>query len=467
MSFRSNRRQFLGSVAALGAATAVPPAALGRTASQCDFDVIVIGGGFAGAVASRDCQKYGLRTLLLEARSRLGGRTFDTEWNGHHVELGGTWVHWMQPGIWSEIHRYGLSVTETVGAVPDRLIARAENFSLDEEAGKVAEEIARGGDLYFENARMLWERPWDPTYARAIHAANDSVTMLDRLKQVKLTPLQHHVVECFMETVVHNALEQGSYLEVARVFALGGYQWSLFNDVLTRYQITEGTGELIRRIAADGRAEIKLSAPVSRIEQQPEFVRVHAGNVEHTARAVILAVPMNCLAGIDCVPALSAAKVAASRERHAGSGLKFFAELKGRLGKVALIGASSTGIGSAFTYQELPNSTLIVGFSRDTRTLDATSRSDMQRALRRFIPNAEVLNCTRYPWVTDPFSLGTWCTYRPGKVLQWQDALAAREGRIFMAGSDVSEGSRGFIDGAVLSGAHAAYQVATSLSEKS
>ena len=78
-------------------------------------DVVVIGGGFAGITAARDLQKRGFKVLVLEARDRLGGRTWSEDRNGFHVELGGTWVHWTQPFVWAEKERYGLEVQETPG----------------------------------------------------------------------------------------------------------------------------------------------------------------------------------------------------------------------------------------------------------------------------------------------------------------------------------------------------------------
>ena len=45
----------------------------------CEYDVVVVGGGYAGTAAARDCMENGYRTLLLEARNRLGGRTFTAE----------------------------------------------------------------------------------------------------------------------------------------------------------------------------------------------------------------------------------------------------------------------------------------------------------------------------------------------------------------------------------------------------
>ena len=39
-----------------------------------DYDVAVLGGGFAGATASRRLTQAGLRVIVVEARDRLAGR---------------------------------------------------------------------------------------------------------------------------------------------------------------------------------------------------------------------------------------------------------------------------------------------------------------------------------------------------------------------------------------------------------
>ena len=79
-------------------------------------DVIVVGGGFAGVTAAREASLRGRSVLLLEARDRLGGRTWTARWNGSTIEYGGAWVHWHQPHTWSEITRAGLRVEVSGGA---------------------------------------------------------------------------------------------------------------------------------------------------------------------------------------------------------------------------------------------------------------------------------------------------------------------------------------------------------------
>ena len=39
-------------------------------------DVVVIGGGFAGVTTARELTRRGHSVVVLEARDRLGGRTF-------------------------------------------------------------------------------------------------------------------------------------------------------------------------------------------------------------------------------------------------------------------------------------------------------------------------------------------------------------------------------------------------------
>ena len=96
---QTTRRRFIGGLAAAGAARGV----LAQGSDQRINDVIVIGGGFAGVSAARDLSWRGKNTLLLEAKSRLGGRTWTTEFSDHDIEVGGTWIGWSQPHVWAEM----------------------------------------------------------------------------------------------------------------------------------------------------------------------------------------------------------------------------------------------------------------------------------------------------------------------------------------------------------------------------
>lgn len=75
------------------------------------YDVIVLGAGYAGLIAARDLTVAGLNVLLVEARDRIGGRTWSSNIGGYPFEMGGTWVHWNQPFVWRELARYNLTTS--------------------------------------------------------------------------------------------------------------------------------------------------------------------------------------------------------------------------------------------------------------------------------------------------------------------------------------------------------------------
>ena len=83
---------------------------------MASYDVLVIGGGFAGTVAARDLAHSGKNVLQLEARDRLGGRTWYRKFadTSKEIEFGGTWVapKW-QPHVGEEIERYNLPLIES------------------------------------------------------------------------------------------------------------------------------------------------------------------------------------------------------------------------------------------------------------------------------------------------------------------------------------------------------------------
>ena len=100
--------------------------------SENFFQVIIIGAGYCGLTAARDAAtsgnhcilpnptatkpsetnvfgltpRKGLKVLLIEARDRIGGRSWSSNIGGYPFEMGGTWVHWGQPHVWREISRY-------------------------------------------------------------------------------------------------------------------------------------------------------------------------------------------------------------------------------------------------------------------------------------------------------------------------------------------------------------------------
>ena len=227
-------------------------------------DVVVVGGGFAGITAARDLQKRGFSTLVMEARDRLGGRTWHKEVNGFHVELGGTWIHWTQPFVWAEKERYGLEIQETPGCSAERIAIKIGDQVHDLREGQLA-EFVDGFHQFFAAAKAVWELPYDSHHTREAIVECDALTVADRMNALELTPLQRTGVGGMLEILSMNQPANASYVEMMRCWSLTGWNYELFNDTVARYKFTDGTGALVSAIAVDGAFEVALNTSVSSV----------------------------------------------------------------------------------------------------------------------------------------------------------------------------------------------------------
>ncbi|NUP28727.1 MAG: FAD-dependent oxidoreductase, partial [Nocardia sp.] len=74
-----------------------------------DVDYCVVGGGFAGLTAALRLKQSGRSVTLLEARDRLGGRTFtETRPDGSWIDRGGAWIGPGQDRIRALMQDYGV-----------------------------------------------------------------------------------------------------------------------------------------------------------------------------------------------------------------------------------------------------------------------------------------------------------------------------------------------------------------------
>jgi monoamine oxidase len=113
-----------------------------------DADVVVLGAGFAGVAAARDLSAMGRRVVVLEARDRIGGRTWYREMpgTGVSVEYGGMFFsRATQPHLAAEIERYGLAVSTSPDAMTVAWIRGHERREGAEALDRVREKLASSG----------------------------------------------------------------------------------------------------------------------------------------------------------------------------------------------------------------------------------------------------------------------------------------------------------------------------------
>ncbi|WP_052295488.1 flavin monoamine oxidase family protein [Paenarthrobacter aurescens] len=274
------------------------------------YDAIVIGGGFAGVTAARELTNAGRSVLLLEARDRLGGRTHyeHAASLGREVEMGGTWVHWLQPHVWAELTRYGSELIESIGAAaPEEVVYRTQGElkRVDIQAAwpNMVDAMLK---FYGNYADVAFPRPYEPLYAREELKRFDGMSIQDRIDQLEdLTTEQRDILNAYYSLCCDAPATGGGLATMVRWFALSGKSVSATFDMLTRFKIAGGTKSLIDKMIADSSAVVRLDTPVASIHSNEEGSTVTLSSGETVrASAVVVALPIAVLGDVAFEPPL-------------------------------------------------------------------------------------------------------------------------------------------------------------------
>ena len=450
---------------ALGAgAVALSAGAATKGSPSREHDVIIVGGGFAGLTAARELKRLGQRCLVLEARNRLGGRTFSTSVFGQPEDVGGQWIHWLQPHIWSEVTRYGISLVETPGAAtPDSVGVLTDSGLVTQDPAQNFAILQRAMRAVCAESRELFPQPFAPKLDdRCVRL--DRLSVQDRLNSLELDPLTRAAITAYITTNVNAAPRDAGLLDQIHWYARAGHDMERLLQACAQFKMREGTVRLINCLRDDAGCEVELSCPVRHIEGSThEVLAISDDGRKFSAKAMIIALPMNCWADIEWTPGIRPEKLTASRRRHAGSGFELHVLLEGNAGSYMAMAPLPNPINLLYTDKRDARGTVMVGLGTSAVDFDLTDDEAIAREVRRLMPSAKVKAAFAYDWNSDPYSKGTWCNYRPGMWTACGAAMRAPEGRIVFAGSDTADGWRGFIDGAVETGLRAARETATVL----
>lgn len=403
-------------------------------------DVIVIGAGAAGIAAARQLRAARRSVIVLEGRSRTGGRAFTDTSLGPAYDAGAMFIHWAERNPWVEIAR-------ELG-IPTPGESRGGGFQLFVDGRPMpAEDRAKRRRTFGEIDRRLETSRLD--------GGDLSVAALLSDLGPDLAP------------IASSGLLLSIGEESDRISATD-YQRLWAGD---DYVVPTGYGDLVARHAAG--LDIRLNETVSAIRWDGPGVTVTTTSGTLKAPACIVTVPVGVLkAGtIRFTPELP------QRTRDALDGIGM-----GALTKIALkVDAERFGIApdSAFfeagradrlmNFDMFPgNRDLIVGYCGGdyARSLSRggaeAAREHIVDLLAGMVGGAfrKSAGAVSFPaWWTDPYARGSYSVCLPGHAAARDRLAEPIGGKIWLAGEATAGGGAMTVGGATLAGRAAAAAV--------
>ncbi|XP_028992863.1 amine oxidase [flavin-containing] [Betta splendens] len=452
------------------------------TAASNTYDVIVVGGGISGLSAAKLLKANGLSPVVLEARDRVGGRTFtvqnkETKW----VDLGGAYVGPTQNRILRLAREYGVKTYKVNEQESLLHHVNGKSYPFKGSFPPVWNPIVY---LDFNN---LWrtmdemgkeippEAPW-----RAPRAEEwDRMTMQQLFERICWTSTVLRFATLFVNVNVTSEPHEVSALWFLWYVKQCGGTMRIFSTTNggQERKFSGGSGQISEFMARELGERVKLRCPVCSVDQSGDAVLVHTLDQQSfTAKYVIVATPPALNLKMHFTPELPPLRNQLIHRVPMGSVIKCmvyykenFWRRKGYCGSM-VIEEEGSPIGLTLDDTKPDGSVpAIMGFilARKCRKLCGLSREERLKKIceiyARVLGSDEALHPVHYEeknWCEEEYSGGCYTAYfPPGVLTQYGRVLREPFGRLYFAGTETATEWSGYMEGAVQAGERAAREV--------
>lgn len=451
------------------------------TDSDHRTDVVVVGAGLAGLTAARRLTDLGVSVRVLEARERVGGRTYDRVLaDGTVLELGGQWLGPTQERVAALADELGVATFPTYNIGDNVLVMGGSHHRYKGAVPRINPLLlADIGQAQARIERMAREVPLhDPTAAR--HGDRwDAQTVETWLRRNVRTRAARDLLRVGIAAVFACEAADLSLLHLLFYVHSGTSFDTLLSvtDGAQERRFVGGPQQLSRRMAEALGDAVTLAAPVRRIDQSGEVVHVESDAGAITCRYVVVAIPPTLAGRITYRPALHAARDQLTQKMPMGAVLKAHAVYDEPFWRGdGLTGQATSDTGAVrVTFDNSPAGDgpgVLLAFVEGANARELFGAGPAERRaivlddlVRYFGPRAaDPVDFHDLNWADEEYSRGCYGAHlAPGVWSGYGSALRAPCGPIHWAGTETSTVWSGYMDGAVRSGERVASEVAARL----
>lgn len=498
---RVTRRRFVAGTIATGVAAGLPAEAEAKHHkhrrkrrhhhkhhANLKADVVVVGAGLAGLTAARQLHAAGRSVIVLEARTRVGGRCFSRSLGpgaSDVANMGATFVGPTQLKIQALMSELGIGKFPTYS---NGQLLWYENGKGTPYTGTIPPAsdpvavIQLGTITLPQIDNMAQTVPLDTPWKAPNAPSWDGMTVETWSQQNILSAEGQKLVALAVEAVLSVEPRDISLLYfLFYVHSAGGINALVANagaGGAQDYRVSGGTQGIAEKMAQQlGKKRVMLGQPVRRISQHGRGATVQSDHVAVECKQVVVAIPPNLAGKINYSPDLPALREQLTQRVPMGSLIKTigvydtpFWRTKGLNGQVTSDEGPVKVVFDGSPASGSPG--VLLGFIDGD---DARQLSDQPASVRT---NAALESYVRYfgpaagqprtyfdqVWQNEIYTGG--CpvgVFPPGVMTAYGPALRAPVGRIHWAGTETATVWVGYMDGAVQSGQRAAAEVLAAL----